>query len=108
MVAPTFSLFDYIEYSVVCITVMFRKARKFAQTVIPAVIKPLHVLWNEMIGFAFLVFGIISGFSTFRAWQAFDGSGDSVLRLALSGFFSIVMTWFGISSFLRARKISRT
>lgn len=87
---------------------MFRKIRTFTQTVIPAIIKPLHVLWNEMIGFAFLVFAIISGFSTFRAWRAFDGSGDSVLRLVLSGFFAFVMAWLGISSFLKARKISRT
>lgn len=87
---------------------MFGTVGKFVKTVVPAIIKPLHVLWNEMIGFAFLVFAVISGFSTFRAWQAFDGSGDSVLRISLAGFFSFVMAWLGISSFLRARKISRT
>jgi len=86
---------------------MFGTARKFVENVVPAIIKPLHILWNEMIGFAFLVFAVISGFSAFRAWRAFDGSGDSVLRLALAGFFSFVMAWLGISSFLRAKKISR-
>lgn len=87
---------------------MFGTVGKFVKTVVPAIIKPLHVLWNEMIGFAFLVFAVISGFSTFKAWVAFDGSGDSVLKIGLSGFFSFVMAWLGISSFLRARKISRT
>lgn len=87
---------------------MFSTVGKFIKTVVPAIIKPLHVLWNEMIGFVFLVFAVIAGFSAFRAWQAFDGSGDAVLRIALAGFFAFVMAWLGISSFLRARKISRT
>jgi hypothetical protein len=87
---------------------MLSTANRFVKTVVPAVIRPLRVLWNEMIGYLFLVFAALAGFSAYRGWRAFDGSGDAVLRVALSGFFALVMAWFGLSSFLRARKISRT
>lgn len=87
---------------------MFALAGKFIKTVVPEIIKPLRVLWNEMIGFVFLVFAVIAGGSTIRAWRAFDGSGDTTVRLVLSGSFTVVMGILGISSFFRARKISRT
>ena len=87
---------------------MISAANRFLQIVVPRVIRPLRVLWNEMIGFVFLVFAIMAGFSAYRGWRNFDGSGDAVLRVVLSGFFALVMGWFGLSSFLRARKISRT
>lgn len=87
---------------------MLAAAGKFVKTVVPGVIKPLRVLWNEMIGFVFLVFGVIAGASAIRSWRAFDGSGDAVLRVGLSGFFALIMTVLGVTSFLRARKISRT
>jgi hypothetical protein len=32
----------------------------------------------------------------------------NIVRLLISGFFGALMTWFGISSFWRARKISRS
>ncbi len=87
---------------------MFALAGKFIKTVVPEIIKPLRVLWNEMIGFVFLVFAVIAGGSTIRAWRALDGSGDTTVRLVLSGSFTVVMGILGISSFFRARKISRT
>jgi hypothetical protein len=87
---------------------MFALAGKFIKTVVPGVIKPLRVLWNEMVGFVFLVFAVIAGGSTVKAWRTFDGSGDSTVRLILSGSFTTVMAILGISSFFRARKISRT
>ena len=32
-------------------------ARKFIDNVVPGIIKPVHSLWNEVIGFLFLVLG---------------------------------------------------
>jgi hypothetical protein len=86
---------------------MLSAAGKFVKTVVPGVIRPLRVLWNEMIGFVFLVFSVLAGGSAFRAWRQFDGSSDAVMRLALAGFFAFVMAYFGVSSFFRARKINR-
>ena len=86
---------------------MLDAAGKFVKTVVPGVIKPLRVLWNEMIGFAFLVFAVVAGGSAFRARQTGDGSADSTGRIILAGFFALTLACFGITSFLRARKINR-
>src|SRR5574338_151726 len=35
-------------------------ARKFLANVVPGLVKPVHSLWNEVIGFLFLVLGVIA------------------------------------------------
>ena len=87
---------------------MFSLARKFLGNVIPGVIKPLRVLWNEIIGFMFIVFAVIFGFSTWRRSQAFTGDLGGIVLLALSIGFVLLLAGFGLSSFLRARKIGRS
>jgi hypothetical protein len=85
----------------------------FLRHVIPAILKPLRALWNEVIGFLFLCFAVIFGFQAVRYARAYlaaaqgGGTGEAV-RLAIAGFCTLVMAWYGISSFLRARKISRS
>jgi threonine/homoserine/homoserine lactone efflux protein len=81
---------------------------KFLSHVVPGVIRPLHALWNEMIGFLFLVFAALSGFYVFRAVRSFDGNLEGLARIVFPGLFGLVMVYFGVSSFLRARKISRS
>jgi hypothetical protein len=83
---------------------MLGLARKFVGHVVPGVIRPLHILWNQIIGFFFLVLAAIPVPSIIRAY----GHPDQYPRLFLSIPFSLVMAAFGISSFLRARKISRS
>lgn len=86
---------------------MWKLAGKFAKTVIPGVIKPLHVLWNEMIGFVFLVFAITGGFNAFRYYRSLETEPNSLPRLLLTAIFALVMGGFALGSFLRARKISK-
>ena len=86
---------------------MLKLVGKFARTVIPGVIKPLHVLWNEMIGFIFLVFAVTGGFNAFRYYRELDTEPNSLPRLLLTSVFAIVMGGFAAGSFLRARKISK-
>lgn len=78
-------------------------ARKFLSTVVPGVVKPLHSLWNEVIGFLFLVLALLAGRPVWQAYQEND-----LTKLVLSGFFGFVMLGFGIHSFVKARRISRT
>lgn len=82
--------------------------KTFVTNVVPAVIKPLRVLWNEIIGFFFLVFGVIFGFSLFRRYRDFQGDLTQLFGLAASGLFVAMLLGYGIYSFLRARKISRS
>jgi hypothetical protein len=90
-----------------------RHGGKFFKHMIPAVVKPLHALWNEVIGFLFLSFAAIFGFRTYAYFMSYSralpaAAGNELVRVVVSGFFALLMAWFGISSFFRARKISRS
>ena len=37
---------------------MFKLAGKFLHHILPGVVRPLHVLWNQVIGFFFLAAGL--------------------------------------------------
>jgi len=87
---------------------MPRIVKQFLSHVVPQVIRPLRVLWNQIIGFLFLVLAIWSAPSLLRIARQFDGSAGSIVRLLLSGIFTLLMAGFGIYSFLRARKISKS
>jgi Na+-translocating ferredoxin:NAD+ oxidoreductase RnfA subunit len=80
---------------------MLTVAKKFAQHVIPGVIRPIHIVWNQAIGFVFIVLAIVFGARVVRGkespvWQVFGG------------LFVLLIAWYGISSFLKARKISKS
>ena len=76
--------------------------------VMPRVIRPLHALWNEVIGFLFIVFAVVAGFYVVRAIRSFEGDVEGLVRILLPGLFGLLMAYFGITSFLRARKITRS
>ena len=81
---------------------------KFLSHVLPGVVRPLHALWNEVIGFLFIVFAVVAGFYVIRAMRNFEGDIEGLFRVVLPALFGLVMGYFGVSSFLRARKISRS
>ncbi len=92
---------------------MFRKnltgqAKLFVQHVVPAAIRPVHTLWHEIIGFLFIVMAIVIGGFGFRAYSRYAGDPSEFLRILLSAVFTIILAGFGISSFRKARKISRS
>jgi hypothetical protein len=84
----------------------------FLKHVLPAVLRPIRTLWNEIIGFLFICFAVVFGFKTAsyvkEYLQAGGSPGDELARLAMAGVFTLVMAWYGFSSFRRARKISRS
>ena len=79
------------------------KLGRFLGHVLPGVIKPIHILWNEVIGFLFLCLACIPVPSIIRYWR----QGD-ISKLGFGLLFAGVMLYFGINSFWRARKISRS
>jgi hypothetical protein len=81
---------------------------RFMEHVVPGVVRPLRVLWHEVIGFIFIVLAIILGSSAIRNYRTLQAEEVSLLRLAASFFLPILMAYFGITSFLRARKASRS
>jgi hypothetical protein len=71
-------------------------------------VKPARVVWNQVIGVAFLAFGIPAIFKAVQFYRTFDTEPQSPGRFILTVIFGVIMVLFGIGSFLRARKISRS
>ena len=86
---------------------MVGAGKQFVKHVVPAVIKPLRVLWNEMIAFLFLVFGVMVAASTWRNFTAGQASGSPIILFA-GGGFALLLVFYGVSSLVKARKISRS
>jgi hypothetical protein len=84
-------------------TAMLKNAGKFVQHVVPGVARPLHILWNQVIGFFFLVLAALSIPSAIRDFR--DPANQPRLILIIP--FILIMTGFGISSFWKARKVAR-
>ena len=90
-----------------------RHGAEFVKHVVPAVAKPARVLWNEIIGFFFLCFGVIFGFNAGKLYLRFAGAvpeekGAALLRLVMASVCTLVMLYFAATSFLKARKIARS
>jgi EamA domain-containing membrane protein RarD len=82
--------------------------RKFVQYVLPAVIRPLRVLWNQIIGFIFLVLTVWATPRTIRSVREFNGNPESLVHLLLSTVFVGLMGGFSIYSFWRAHKVPKS
>jgi hypothetical protein len=82
--------------------------RQFVNHVVPGVLRPLRILWNEVIGFFFLVFGLWFGSAAVRGYRNFDRPGGGLLGVLGPGIAALVMLFYGVHSFLKARKIGRS
>jgi len=51
--------------------------------------------------------GVVRSYSAFVKAAPDQATGD-LLRMVMSGFCTLLMLYFGVTSFLRARKISRS
>jgi hypothetical protein len=80
-----------------------RQAGKFVKHVVPAAIKPMHTLLHEILSFIFLAFALILIGNLIHS-RATLGPLKLVLILPLI----ILSAGYGISSFLKARRISRS
>jgi hypothetical protein len=84
------------------------RGRQFLQHVLPAIIRPMRVLWNQIIGFLFLVLAAWAVPRGVRSVREFDGNLESFFRLLLTSVFIVAMAGFGIYSFWRARKAAKS
>ena len=88
--------------------IMLRIGREFVRHVLPGIIKPLHALWNEVIGFIFLSLAALPVPRVIKQVHQYSQTGEGLSRIVLSLCFIAVMAFFGVQSFLRARKISKS
>lgn len=87
---------------------MFALGRKFVAHVLPGVLRPLQILWNEMIGFVFISIAVIATPRVYKEFAGFTGEPDQFGRIALGLCFLLPMYGFGLASFWRARKIKKS
>jgi hypothetical protein len=80
-----------------------KQSGQFVKHVVPAAVKPLHALWHQVLGFVFLVFAVLSGW---KVWTSRDTAAPAMLVIAI--IFVIVMAGYGISSILKANRISKS
>lgn len=87
---------------------MLSLGKKLVQHVLPSVFKPIHILWNQLIAFTFFVLAVAVVPSAYRTVREFDGEPRSIFRIGLSCTFAVLMVYFSVSSYLKARKISKS
>lgn len=88
-----------------------RLVKKFFEIVMPGVIKPLHALWNEIIGFLFLAIAVFMIRPTWKAYQKFQTDadpGEAIVGLVGGAALMLVGLIFGIHGFWKARRISKS
>ena len=81
-------------------------AKRFAQCVVPEVVRPARVIWNQAIGALFLVLATPALFKAIQLYRTLDTDPKSSFGLAVALIFVAVMMFFGINSFLKARRIA--
>lgn len=81
-------------------SVKISHAQKFAEHVVPEVVRPARVIWNQAIGAIFLLFAI--SFASYAVLQSKNPAG-----MIFGVFLALVMGFFAATSFIKARQISR-
>ena len=84
------------------------KVGLFLSHVVPGVVRPVHILWNEVIGFVFLVLAVVFTSGSIRAYRNLKLEEVTPGKIVLLCLLPALMLFFGIASFLKARKISRS
>ncbi len=80
-------------------------AQTFAKTVVPEVVRPARIIWNQAIGAIFIILAVPAVFKILQVLREAEYDDHSIFVLVLSVIFSGVMIAFGVSSLLKARKI---
>jgi positive regulator of sigma E activity len=75
-------------------------AKRFAQHVVPEVVRPARIIWNQAIGAVFLVFAVY-----FLVYASMHRQNPPAVIGGV--FMGLIMGFFAITSFRRARRISR-
>ena len=75
---------------------------------VPRFLTIARELGLEIVGFVFLSFALFFVFGPFGFIQAYRQLPESMTRLVVAGGGAIMFAWFGIDSFRKAKKLSRT
>ena len=85
-----------------------KQGRLLMKHLLPAIWKPIHSLWHEVIAFVFLSLAIWGGFWAIRHLRYFGDTTTDQGKVYLVFAGTAVLLWYGVDGFRRARKISRS
>ena len=85
-----------------------KQGRLLLKHLLPAIWKPVHSLWHEVIAFVFLSLAIWGGFWAVRHLRYFGDTTTDQGKVYLVFAGTVVLLWYGVDGFRRARKISRS
>jgi hypothetical protein len=74
------------------------------QATAKSVQRTTHILWLEVTGFFFLVFGVVCAGAGWREYQLHLAGKAEMNRVYIAGALTLLFAWFGITSFWRARR----
>ncbi|HLW76587.1 MAG TPA: hypothetical protein VKS01_06365 [Bryobacteraceae bacterium] len=86
---------------------MFALAKHFLAHVLPHVTRPLLVLWNEVIALLFFLIAIPATLSAITHFRRSEQDPHDLLGAIVAAIFAAVMIYFAVTSWLRARRLSR-
>lgn len=72
-----------------------------AQVTLRSLTRVGHLLWLEVTGLFFVAFAVIGGLA---AWHDYAKHKTLSGRVGVALCFMVIFAWFGVSSFLRARR----
>ena len=81
-------------------------ATTFARTVVPEVVRPARIIWNQAVGALFLILALPALMKILQILRGPKPDEQTTFALILSIVFSTIMIGFGVASFLRARRIA--
>ena len=81
-------------------------ARRFTHHVVPEVTRPARIIWNQAIGLLFFVLAVPAALKGIQLYRNLATDPKSSFGLVISAIFVVVMVSFGVSSFMKARRIA--
>jgi hypothetical protein len=63
-----------------------------------------HVIFHQVTGLFFLVFGLIVGLACYREYHAYAAGNIGPGRAVLAGILALLFVYFGASNFIRAAR----
>jgi uncharacterized membrane protein len=87
---------------------MIKLTKQFFGHVVPAIIRPLHILLNQVVGLFFGVFAVWAGVSGVRYWRQLDTPQGNITYVLGTFGSALLLAYLAITSFWKARKISRS
>jgi len=68
----------------------------------------LHQLWLEVTGSVFLAIAVFGVVASVREYMKYSARQSTASHVAVAACFTVAFAWFGLSSFLRVRRKSRS